>query len=486
MTSGGALGTGSADCCATTLSFAESHPSYVPSVRPHPAVMRPTAPAGRRDQNAHSPCGPELSGARTWSRIAAWGFAFACFLPYPALALGSNTGLQISQAMAVAMMPLLCLRAPGRSFRALVVILVPVTLSAFVNLVSGTTLSPDLLPKEGIAIALAVGVLWPAEWVARRALFRQALSAACVALLFHALIGLVQVYGFAHDEFPLLFLYKNPSFKPMESWSDIYARYIKRPCGLFPEPSAMTSSLGPWVVLLAGLLLDGRLARSLGWRGGRMAASALGLGFVLIALSRSGATFVIMASIAVFCAAKAPSWARMFGPGKLAASALVLLAALAAVGYGTYRLSGSLDDRIESSWGLRALSIHAGLTANTDPTGLAFGVGPGHSTPVLRRALAWVRLPDDQDDLAVFSLAVCYYMETGFLGALALAAVLCSVLYAIIRSSARLLGVCALCTWLFAVGATTSYIALSPIWLFLAALLAWDSLFPATMEVACK
>ena len=51
-------------------------------------------------------------------------------------------------------------------------------------------------------------------------------------------------------------------------------------------------------------------------------------------------------------------------------------------------------------------------------------------------------------------------------------------LSAIARSGARLLGLCTLGSWLFSVGATTSYIALSPIWLFLAALFAWDRLFP--------
>lgn len=436
---------------------------------------------GRRATNA----APVLGGqaAQTWARITACVFAFACFLPYPAIAIGANTGLQISQLMAIAAVPLLCLRAPGRGCQALVLLLVPVAVSAFVNLLEGATLSPSLM-KEAIAMTLALSILWPGEWVARPAVFRHVLSAACAGFLVHELIGLIQFYAFMHDEFPLLWLYRNPSFKAMESWAELYALYIKRPCGLFPEPSAMTASLGPWIVFLAGLLLDPRLARGFGWRGGRLAAAALGLAFVLVALSRSGATFVIMAALAVFCAAQAPAWARSFTIGKMAALGLVLCAALGAAGYGAFRLTDSFEERVDSSWGFRALSIQAGLTANTEPATLLFGVGPGHSTPVVRQALAWVRLPSDQDDLAVFSLTVCYYMETGFLGALALASVLGMVLFAIARSSARLLGLCTLVPWLFGVGLTTSYFALSPIWLFLAVLLAWDRLFPATTEVA--
>ncbi|MBV8313446.1 MAG: hypothetical protein JOZ53_00660, partial [Planctomycetaceae bacterium] len=120
----------------------------------------------------------------------------------------------------------------------MLLVLGPVVLSASFNLTVGDVPDPDIVPKESIALALALVVLWPAEWVAGRDLFRETLAAAGAAIVAHALIGLYQVYSFAHDEFPLLFLYENPSFKSMEEWHRIYVRYIKRPCGLFPEPSA--------------------------------------------------------------------------------------------------------------------------------------------------------------------------------------------------------------------------------------------------------
>jgi hypothetical protein len=141
-------------------------------------------------------------------------------------------------------------------------------------------------------------------------------------------------------------------------------------------------------------------------------------------------------------------------------------------------LVGGLNDRMDSSWGLRGISIQAGLTSNTDLTSLAIGVGPGQSTPIIRRQLAGVPLPSDQDELAIFSLTVCHYMETGLVGALAILAVLVMALRAITRSSAVLLGLSALGTWLVGVMATTSYMPLSAIWLFLGAMLCWDRLFP--------
>src|SRR5262249_10115515 len=109
---------------------------------------------------------------------------------------------------------------------------------------------------------------------------------------------------------------------------------------------------------------------------------------------------------------------------------------------------------------------------------LAFGVGPGQSPPIIGRAMAGVPIPEDEGSLAIFSLTVCYYMETGLLGALAIFTVLVMVLRSIVRSSAVLLGLCTLGTWLVGVAATTSYMALSAIWLCLGVLLSWDLLFP--------
>ena len=423
------------------------------------------------------------SGGRPWARVAARGFAFSCFFPYPALAIGNTTGLQLSQALSLAAVPFLCARTPGRPLRALLLLLGPIALSASFNLTFGDLPAPDIIPKESIALVLALAVLGPAEWVAGRDLFRETLAAAGAAIVVHALIGLYQVYSFAHDEFPLLFLYQNPSMS-MEECHKIYVQYIKRPCGLFPEASAMAAALGPWFVLLAGLCLDPSSGRGFGWRKKKFAAAALALGSVLIALSRSGATFAIMAAVLVACAAKVPSWSHSLTAGKCLALALVLTAAVAAVGYGASHLMGGFDDRVEASWGIRTLTIRTGLTANTDPFSLAFGVGPGQSALIIMRELAGVPLPEDQYQLAVFSLTVCYYMETGLLGGLALLAVLAMVVRAIARSSAVLLGLCTLGTWLVGVAVTTSYMPLSAIWLFLGALLSWDRLFPTRPDTA--
>jgi hypothetical protein len=68
-------------------------------------------------------------------------------------------------------------------------------------------------------------------------------------------------------------------------------------------------------------------------------------------------------------------------------------------------------------------------------------------------------------------------MEMGLIGAALIVAMLTAIGRAIARSSARLLGVCTLAAWLAGVTVTTSYFPLSPIWLCLALLLAWDRVF---------
>ena len=75
---------------------------------------------------------------RGWSWTA-WLFAFAYFFPYPALAIGGNTGLQVSQVAALAAIPFLVARPPGRSFWAMLLLLGPV----FVSILSPFPLEID-------------------------------------------------------------------------------------------------------------------------------------------------------------------------------------------------------------------------------------------------------------------------------------------------------------------------------------------------------
>ncbi len=450
------------------------------------AMSTQTVPSGPKMTaiEADTPAVPPARRGWSW---AAWLFAFACFFPYPALAIGRRNGLQASQAAALAAIPFLVARPPGRSFRATLLLLGPVFVSTFLNHMFADVPSPDVLVKESIAITLAVLVIWPADWLADRDLFREVLAAAGAAIVLHSLIGLLQLYSFSKNQFPLLFLYVNPSFLSMEEWgpegvqgANAYALYVKRPCGLFPEPSAMAASLGPWTVLLAGLLLDPGLRRRLGWRRAWPVLPPVAGGCLLLALSESGSTFALMAALLVICAGEVWRMVHARRHWQLVMVALVLLSVASVLGYAIPMLgSSNLKGRVDDSWGLRAASIRMGLTLNSDPLNVAVGVGPGQSSPILESHWSGPPIPKYQSGLAIWSVAVrYYYAETGLLGAVALLVVLAMAVGAIARSSAVLLGLCALGSWLVGVVMTTSYFMLSPVWLFLGVVLSWDRLFP--------
>jgi hypothetical protein len=166
---------------------------------------------------------------------------------------------------------------------------------------------------------------------------------------------------------------------------------------------------------------------------------------------------------------------------------LCLFLVAAAVGATAYLVSstlGGLNDRVESSWGLRGQSLLTALTPNSDLVEFLFGVGPRQSTDILRKLLAGVPLAKEQDDVAVWSVTMCQYMETGVLGGLGMLLVLAMILRAVSRSSAQVLGLASVAVWAAGITVATSYPHLPPVWLFLGVLLEWDRVFPSAVQPA--
>jgi hypothetical protein len=266
----------------------------------------------------------------------------------------------------------------------------------------------------------------------------------------------------------------------MEEWAPTFARYNKRPFGLFPEPSAMAASLGPWLVLVAGLLLEPRLRRAIGFDRPWRARAALVGGSSLIVASRSGFMGIYFLSIFLLLLDNLRKAALRYEVPKMLALIGLFAAALVGGVYATCQLTANLDDKVDSSWGYRYASIRMALTSNTDALNLLIGFGPGQSAPILEKTWTGPSYDEEFGNLAVFSLAARHFMEMGLVGTLALAIVLGMVLRSILRSAAVPLGLSALLSWLVAVALTTSYMPLSAIWLFLGAMLSWDDLFPVT------
>ena len=418
--------------------------------------------------------------SRNPSRVYLWLLGLSCFFPYPALTLGNRTGLQLSHFLSLVILPSLLFGPPTRAIYAFIILAGPRVFSAFHGVMRPGAPDIDIIPKELISSLLAICPLPASTQFYRGVGFRTMLLAGSVAVIVHSILGFYQVYAFSHDQYPFLFLYRNPSFKEMETWAEVYALYVKRPCGLFPEPSALASAVGPWLVLIAGVLLDpvarARYCPKIGplWVYGLAAL----LGFVLIALSRSGLTPLILIAVIIAAVSQSRAIYRSLGPGAFVAGLGFLAVTFGALVYVLAVVGDNLDARIDSSWGIRTMSIVTGLTANTEPLDLVFGVGPGQSTAIVRKILGGVPLSKGQDDMAIWSLSVTYYMESGALAALAMLMVLMMILHSIARSAAWVLGLVSLAVWTFAVTLTTSYPHLSSIWLFLGALLEWDAIFP--------
>ncbi len=412
-------------------------------------------------------------------------FTLVCFLPNQALPVGGNTGLQVGQIVAL-LSPLTVLVwgwLPKRQTLAILLLISPLLLSTFLVVLLRQALSDEVALKN-LIIALAVFVvLLPAGGIVNERLLAPLLSGAASAMILHAGVGAYQAYSFTKDVFPLPSLYKqNPSFSTgIARDLDTWALYVKRPFGLFPEPSAMSASFGPWIVLFVGLLLYPKLG---GWttrvmRTLLLLATASGIGLIIMA--RSGyMTSLLAILLLIGLPALRKVGLQLHRPRNLLALVgLVLLGATVAILSFTY-LNSRLDLQENSSWTARLSSIIWALGyLGSNLTNLFFGVGPGQSYLILQdpNLSGTGEQSSELAVTAVWSVVVSYVQESGLLGALALVLVLIMVLRAILRSSAPLLGSGCLLAWLVGVTLTTSYLPLLPIWIFLGVLLGWDRVF---------
>jgi hypothetical protein len=246
----------------------------------------------------------------------------------------------------------------------------------------------------------------------------------------------------------------------------------------------MAASIGPWLVLLVGLLLYPMLrygmTRSLKMQ---LLWATVG-GVALIILSSSGFTvWLLISLLLVGLPALKDRVLRLHRSGSLLALIAFVLVGVVLVYFSLAYVGARLDIQENSSWSARLASILWGLSyLRTSPVDLLFGVGPGQSYLLLQSPEAANLPPASSGELAVtavWSVVVLYVQEMGLLGAVALALTLAMVLRAIVRSSARLVGLSCLLAWLVGLVLTTSYLPMLPIWLFLGVLLNWDRIFEA-------
>jgi hypothetical protein len=408
------------------------------------------------------------------SRNAAFfaaAFGFLCFMPYPAIGIGNNSALQLGNVATI--IALLCATVgiwERVSLAIVFLLLTPQCVSTLkVLLVDGGDASVCF--KSTIAWAVASLTLIAVQIHAPRHMLSM-LTGIAVAILVHAAIGAYQMYSFQSGVFPLVDLYVNPSFLSVQENAVKLARWEQRPFGLFPEPSAMSSSIGPFVILFAAICFDLVKLRQapVEWQRYLFAtASVAGTGLIIV--SRSGHAAPTVAAIAlllVIWLAQARATFKTYAIAGLVFGVAMPIALLFAYNAMSARMSGGTQMG-NDSWEERSASLLLGFKAWSE-RGIAtaiFGLGPG---------LSGEGVKDASGILSVFSVLLSYFYDTGLVGLLAIGL----VAQRIVRTwrDARLSPVFAAIAvnWIIGVTLTTSYGQLLPLWIALGLLGSWTEI----------
>ncbi len=406
--------------------------------------------------------------------LSAFVFGLACLLPFPAFPIGRSTGLQSGSILAIFFIATLSASLVKRNIRGWLLLLVPLVISSFSSSFLGSSL---VSTTNSLTVTLAWGLFTLPLAVTGTFLLsntRALLFGSACGIFLHCGLGLYQLYSFKQGIFPFVELYQNPSFTAFdETFAQTVALYIQRPFGLFPEPSAMAASIGPWLLLFLvyalRLLPDPPRAR-LG-KGMRMCLiGAFLAGMWLIYASASGAALILSpALLTLFCV-------FLLKRSRSAASAFFGLLGsgfFAMVIMGTAYLA--LADRVtanfatDSSWSLRFRSIVGGFNLLTERGWLTWltGLGSGQSAHFMQSNLGLD---------AVWSVVFSYAVENGALGSLVWVSLSLFVAAAVWKSSARTVGFVLLTVWLLGFTLVTSYFSLLSAWSFFGLLLNWDHL----------
>ena len=423
-----------------------------------------------------------LSQAFTGTREGAWAsglFGFWCMNPYPAFNFGNNTAITVGNILTALSMVFLF----GHSWRnkpyfLYAILMVPLW-TATINCAMGGNGDAMMCVKVDIMRTIAYATLLTAQYVFP-IYSLELLVGVAIACILHFIVGMCQLNSFATGEFPFAWLYNNKSFLSVQDMTKTIARYIQRPFGIFPEPSAMSSSLAPFVILwfgeMCGLVRFKRNPSNFQ----RILFSCGMLGsLMLIIISRSGHTAVTLLPIAIFSLL----WLKNCKFTSKHITVLMLgLVVVSIVGYMGYEaLSDRLGGKSEvgnSSWEERSSSLIAGyeMVESNGLSCMIFGIGPGNTSPLLR--------PMAQLE-AVWSVILTYVYETGLV--VGLGAVLWVAGYVInVWRKTKYNIVLGSIIWVWFIGTllTTSYDQLQPIWLALGLMTVWRSVCVSSREEA--
>lgn len=418
-------------------------------------------------------------GASGGDRLA-MVLSFSSFFVFPAIPAGRSGAITFSDMLAAGLIVLWLPRLRTSEWWPAALLLAPIVLSAWSIVMAGTAVAPSAVMRSVAAEAMSLMVMVPTLRLLRDGHGEAFLLGAACAILVHVAMGAYQVFAFDRLEFPFIALMNtNPSQALLAEDPATYAEYVKRPFGLFAEPSAMTACIGPWLVVITSALLSphglrGRLRRSI-------LALALGGGLWLAVKSRSGMSAAIVGGTAVTALAAALAWRRSVGGRTVGLAAAAVMAVASAV-WLSQNAAARFDLAENQSWRARLDSIMLVTHILSPPTGtqpaayVVTGLGPGQSYSAVNTTQ--LKYQTGGNVTAVWSIGLNYALENGLLAVAALLSVLGCAAWSIWTSRQRVAGAAFMLVWLTGIFVATSYFGQPALWTGLAALLSWRFIAP--------
>lgn len=299
-------------------------------------------------------------------RVLSWIFTGSCFLPYLALPIGSNTSIPATALLG------LMLLARISSVRALPVLVFVLTGGAVVIAFGQLLLGGEFAPVALISWFSIVGMLVGA---AATAIFLSArlVSGLSILVLVSCLLALVQKFFFLdRGVLPLLMYYSTPGYASVASQETVITTYIRRPFGLFPEPSFLAGSTALALAAIAIVASAYRLFLP------GISYVALIVGAVTIFFTGSGSSAFTLVSVCLLFLLPTvrKNWTAIL---------LVPVGAVLAVMASVLVVSDRVGSSANWSWADRPASMFAGLNILlAEWNHLLLGVGRGLATVLMQ------------------------------------------------------------------------------------------------------
>lgn len=377
----------------------------------------------------------------------ATAFVVTSFLPYVAFSLGTSTNVSITSIIG----GILSIRL-ARNPRIMIAILLTLTAPFAATLIRLAFDNRDVNVNSYFTYAFILFTFFGAA-SAFGILGRRCVKLLSVCISVSAVIAIGQKYIFLNSGvIPFIELYNVSGYASVASNADTIVRYIKRPFGLFPEPSFLAGSLA----LACGVLVLFMDKYKVPFK--PFYATAFGLVIFTIFISDSGSGVICIALLGL----------SVFLPYLRKHKGLLFLLPFAMTGAVWLGLSiaANRQDGVNTSWNDRLASIIGALNLWLDnPLNFLVGVGRGLvpsyflSGDVEYTGMAIYSVVPD-----VYSVIVRVIVENGALFGLPL---LLWMLFLILRLGGRRMAVLGLALaglWCVVAGLTISYETAAWIW----------------------